>query len=264
MNVSALDGGSMLRNANCLCQIFIWNTIPWYADCERDYQISPAGFFIPIKFELGLYKELFSNQPHRCDDFYTEYCDPTSAPPLYYEYPRLVASQPCGFANKILDLASKPECCQPPQKFSETEILQPTSKTMSFPSQPRHQLPNASKSEFESKSEAERGDSLRVAHVPQRDLLMSEPGWRRDSAGQDAMTLQPLRLGKPVQPEVGPSSHCELWLQQERKHRAWKSAYMSCSASSTRWGAIVEYEFHKPTEVWSSQAYTNMYLFTRG
>lgn len=168
---------------------------------------------------MGLYKELFSNQPHRCDDFYTEYCDPTSAPPLYYEYPRLVTSQPCGFANKILDLESNPEFYQSPQeervgnKFSETERFPPANcKTMSFPSQLRHQEPNA----YESESEAERSDSLHVSHAQQRDLPMSEPT-RRDSAGQDATTLQLLRLSKPVQAEVGPSSHYQLWLQQQER-----------------------------------------------
>ena len=214
------DEGSILRNVYYLCQIFLWKIPAWHADCERDYQISPAGFFIPIKFELGLYKELFSNQPHRCDDFYTEYCDPTSAPPLYYEYPRLVASQPCGFANKILDLVSNRELCQPPREervgneFSETERFPPANcKTMSFPSQLLHQEPNP----HESESEAERSDSLHVSHAPQRDLPMSEPARRRDSAGQDVTTLQLLRLSKPVQAEVGPSSHYQSWLQQQER-----------------------------------------------
>ena len=115
---------------------------------------------------------------------------------------------------------SNSEFCHPSREervgneFSETERFPPANcKTMSFPSQLRDQEPNA----YESESEAERSDSLHVSHAPQRDSPLSEPARRSDSAGQDATTLQLLRLSKPVRADVGPSSHYQLWLQEQER-----------------------------------------------
>ncbi|KAG0612948.1 hypothetical protein M758_6G064900 [Ceratodon purpureus] len=71
-------------------------------DCERNYQISPAGYIIPISFEPGLYKELFKSQVHRCDAFVTPLCDPAANQPLYFEYPRK-SVDPCAYAQNKLD-----------------------------------------------------------------------------------------------------------------------------------------------------------------
>lgn len=57
---------------------------------------------IPIKFEPGLYKELFTPQTHRCDEFVTKYCDPAASVPLYYEYPRK-ETDPCTYAEDCLE-----------------------------------------------------------------------------------------------------------------------------------------------------------------
>jgi len=72
------------------------------ADCERDYQISPAGYIIPISFEPGLYKELFKSQVHCCDAFVTPLCDPAATQPSFFEYPR-ESVDPCEYAQSELE-----------------------------------------------------------------------------------------------------------------------------------------------------------------
>jgi hypothetical protein len=100
------------------------------ADCERDYQISPAGYIIPIRFEPGLYKELFKSQVHRCDAFVTPLCDPAASQPLYFEYPRK-SVDPCEYAQSRLEElwneAGEEVANLPP---SAREFFRPTGKSV--------------------------------------------------------------------------------------------------------------------------------------
>lgn len=101
-----------------------------FADCERDYQISPAGYIIPIRFEPGLYKELFKSQVHRCDAFVTPLCDPAATQPLYFEYPRK-SVDPCEYAQSRLEElrneAGEEVANLPP---SATAFFRPTAKSV--------------------------------------------------------------------------------------------------------------------------------------
>ncbi|XP_073394771.1 uncharacterized protein [Physcomitrium patens] len=98
-------------------------------DSDRYHQITPAGYIIPIRFEPGLYKELFKSQIHHCDAFVTPQCDPAANQPLFFEYP-WKPTDPCDYTlRKIEELQDRAQECLASSMPSQGLISRPTGKT---------------------------------------------------------------------------------------------------------------------------------------